>query len=66
MSKDQDRMRSFLEELIYSALDYDGDETLSRHLADVLITELGLRVERQQGPYSFMYRYSTDLREDKP
>jgi hypothetical protein len=30
-------------------------------VADVLIRELGLQQERQQGPYNHMYRYVTEF-----
>jgi hypothetical protein len=33
--------------------------------ADAVIRELGLRQERQQGPYNFLYRYVTDWKTDK-
>jgi hypothetical protein len=32
--------------------------------ADAVIRELGLRQERQQGPYNFLYRYATDFMTD--
>jgi hypothetical protein len=32
--------------------------------ADTVIRELGLRQERQHGPYNFMYRYTTDWMTD--
>ena len=32
--------------------------------ADAVIRELGLRQERQQGPYNFLYRYATDWMTD--
>jgi len=34
------------------------------HQADAVICELGLRQERQQGPYNHMYRYVTELTSD--
>jgi hypothetical protein len=34
-------------------------------LADAVIRELGLRQERQQGPYNFLYRYATDWMTDE-
>ena len=33
-------------------------------VADLLIRELGLRQERQQGPYNFIYRFATDWMTD--
>ena len=39
-------LRADIEQIIYDALDYDDEDvTLSRHLAAVLIRELGLRQE---------------------
>jgi hypothetical protein len=34
-------------------------------LADAVIAALGLRQERQQGPYSFLYRYATEWMTDE-
>jgi len=37
----------------------------SLDVADAVIRELGLRQERQQGPYNFMYRYVTETMTDE-
>ena len=37
-----------------------GDPISYEGMADAVIRELGLRQERQQGPYNFLYRYATD------
>jgi hypothetical protein len=34
-------------------------------MADAVIRELGLRQERQQGPYKFLYRYVTGFMSDE-
>ena len=47
-----------------TAVLYDsGDMPASKaaRLADAVIRELGLRQERQQGPYNFLYRYTTEF-----
>jgi hypothetical protein len=42
--------------------DYAIDQTSAYlNLADAVIRELGLRQERQQGPYNHMYRYVTEF-----
>ena len=42
----RDDLRARVERIIWDALDYDDEDvTLSSHLADVLIRELGLRQE---------------------
>jgi hypothetical protein len=33
--------------------------------ADAVIRELGLKQERQQGPYNFLYRYVTETMTDE-
>ena len=39
-------LRKRIEEIIYDALDYDDEDvTLSRHLSEVIVRELGLRPE---------------------
>jgi hypothetical protein len=41
-----DYFRARIEKIIYDALDYDDEDvTLSRHLSEVLVRELGLRQE---------------------
>ena len=46
---------------------YEGGQrpmATAARLADAVIRELGLRQERQQGPYNFMYRHATDWMTD--
>jgi hypothetical protein len=38
--------------------------TLATQDADAVARELGLRQERQQGPYQYLYRYATDWMTD--
>ncbi len=44
------------------AIVFSGE--MDGHQADAVIRELGLRQERQQGPYNFLYRYATDWMTD--
>ena len=41
-----------------------NDDNPYPEMADAVIRELGLRQERQQGPYNFLYRYATDWMTD--
>jgi hypothetical protein len=41
-----------------------GETDPYEDMADAVIRELGLRQERQQGPYNFLYRYGTDWMTD--
>ena len=43
---------------------FDGFHAHSLHAADAVIRELGLRQERQQGPYQYLYRYTTGFMTD--
>ena len=65
----RDRIAAVLDESLHRQKGIDRPDRFkdwidNRELADAVIRELGLRQERQQGPYNFLYRYGTDWMTD--